>query len=145
MYLLTSKDRGATFHGADVSRWDIGACVMSSASLVQSGRDVLAAWESENHVYFGRVDHGTHELRGITAAPGPGTNRKYPAIATNTNGKTLFVWTEKMSWGKGGSVAWQLYDRDLQPETIHGETVGVPAWSLVAAFARPEGGFTIMY
>lgn len=145
MYLLTSIDRGTTFHGADISRWDIGACVMSSASLLQSGKDVLAAWESEKQVYFGRVDHGTHELGGITAAPGSGTNRKYPAIARNNFGRTLFVWTENMAWGKGGSVVWQLYDRGFHPETVRGETAGIPAWSLVAAFSQPDGSFTIVY
>lgn len=145
MYLLTSLDRGMTFHGADISRWDIGACVMSSASLIQAGKDVIAAWEAEKQVYFGRVDHATHEMGGVTAAPESGTNRKYPAIATNNNGQTLFVWTENMAWAKGGSVAWQLYDRRNHPEALHGQTAGVPAWSLVAAFARPDGSFTIVY
>ena len=145
MYLLTSTDRGITFHGADISRWDIGACVMSSASLIQSGKDVLAAWESEKQVYFGRVDHATHQMAGVTAAPESGTNRKYPAIATNNNGQTLFVWTENMAWAKGGSVVWQLYDRSNHAEAMHGQAAGVPAWSLVAAFARPDGSFTVVY
>jgi hypothetical protein len=145
MYLLTSLDRGQTFRGADIARWDIGACVMSSASLIQSGRDVVAAWEAEKQVYFGLVDHRTHNVSGITGAPGSGNNRKYPAVATNGNGLTLLVWTENMAWGKGGSVVWQSYDRTLQPEGLHGQTAGVPAWSLVAVFARPDGNFTIMY
>jgi len=145
MYLLTSMDRGMTFHGVDIARWNVGACVMSSASLIQSGKDVLAAWESEKQVYFGRVDHATHQLGGVTAAPDSGTNRKYPAIATNNNGQTLFVWTENMAWAKGGSVVWQLYDRSNHPEAVRGQTTGVPAWSLVAAFARRDGSFTIVY
>ena len=145
MYLLTSTDRGATYHGADIARWDIGACVMSSASLIQSGKDVLAAWESEKQVYFGRVDHATHQLGAVTAAPDSGTNRKYPTIATNNNGQMLFVWTENMAWAKGGSVAWRLYDRSNHAEPVHGQAAGVPAWSLVAAFAQPDGSFTIVY
>jgi hypothetical protein len=138
-------DRGMTFHGVDIARWNVGACVMSSASLIQSGKDVLAAWESEKQVYFGRVDHATHQLGGVTGAPDSGTNRKYPAIATNNNGQTLFVWTENMAWGKGGSVVWQLYNPSNQPEGVRGQATGVPAWSLVAAFARPDGSFTIVY
>ncbi len=145
MYLLTSTDRGKTFHGADIAKWDIGACVMSSESLVQAGKDVLAAWESEKQVYFGRIDHATHQLGGVTAAPDSGTNRKYPAVATNKNGQTLFVWTENMAWAKGGSVVWQMYDRSNHPEGARGQSSGVPAWSLVAAFARPDGSFTIVY
>jgi hypothetical protein len=108
MYLLKSVDSGATFRSVDIARWDVGACVMSSASLIRLKKDVLAAWESEKQVYFGRIDHGTLAVGGITAAPGSGTNRKYPAIATNKNEQTLFVWTENMAWGKSGSVAWQL-------------------------------------
>src|SRR5215471_4127876 len=145
MYLLTSVDHGGTFHGDDIARWDIGACVMSSASMIQSGKNVLAAWESEKQVYFGRVDHATHQVGAVTAAPDSGTNRKYPTIATNNNGQTLFVWTENMAWAKGGSVAWRLYDRSNHAEPVHGQAAGVAAWSLVAAFAQPDGSFTIVY
>ncbi|HEY4085680.1 MAG TPA: hypothetical protein VGM43_07060 [Bryobacteraceae bacterium] len=145
MYLLSSTDRGATFHGADISHWNIGACVMSSAALLQSGKDVFSAWESEKQVYFGRVDQSTHNISGNTAAPGTGVNRKYPALAVNGNGQILFVWTENMAWGKGGSVVWQAYNRSLRPESAHGQMSGVPGWSLVAAFAHPDGNFTVIY
>jgi hypothetical protein len=145
MYLLSSTDRGATFHGADISHWNIGACVMSSAALLQSGKDVFAAWESEKQVYFGRVDQRAHNIVGAVGAPGTGVNRKYPALAVNRNGQILLAWTENMAWGKGGSVVWQSWDRNLKPEAAHGQTSGVPGWSLVAAFARPDGNFTVVY
>jgi hypothetical protein len=145
IYLLSSDDHGASFRGSDIAAWNIGACVMSSASLVQSGREILAGWESEKQVYFGRVRQGTNKVDSVSAAPGSGKNRKYPALVTNNNGETLFAWTENMAWGKGGSVAWQMYDRKLQPEAANGKTDGAPAWSLVAAFARPDGGFSIVY
>jgi hypothetical protein len=145
MYLLSSTDRGATFHGNDISHWNIGACVMSSAALIESGEDVFPAWESEKQVYFGRVDRRTHNIGEKAAAPGTGANRKYPALAVNSRGQILLAWTEHMSWGKGGSVVWQAYNRSLQPQDSHGQTSGVPGWSLVAAFARPDGNFTILY
>jgi hypothetical protein len=145
MYLLSSTDRGATFHGADVASWDVGACVMSSAALVQSGDDVFAGWESEKQVFFGRIDHRTHKIDGVTAAPGVGKNRKYPTVAVNRNGEALFAWTDNMSWGKGGTVAWQLYDRDFHVGALNGHADGVPAWSLVAAIARPDGSFAVIY
>jgi hypothetical protein len=50
-----------------------------------------------------------------------------------------------MAWKKGGAAAWQVYDRDLKPQGQAGKAGGVPVWSLVAAFARPDGGFTIVY
>jgi hypothetical protein len=79
------------------------------------------------------------------AAPGAGENRKHPAVAANAQGETLFAWTEGMGWKKGGSLAWQVYDKWDQPTAEHGRIAGVPVWSLVAAFARPDGGFSIVY
>ena len=144
IYLLISRDRGRMFQGSDISPWNVGYCVMSSESFADSAAGVWAAWETGKQVYFGRIDSMTGKL-ARAAAPGTGANRKYPAVAANAKGETLFVWTEGMGWKKGGSLAWQLYDKDAQPTQEHGKADGVPVWSLVAAFARPDGGFTILY
>jgi hypothetical protein len=143
MFLLTSKDQGRTFQGAKISGWNIGACVMSSDSFAQTADGTLAAWESEKQVYFGRAASGA--VPAPISAPGTGENRKYPWLAVNSRGEILLAWTEHMAWRKGGSVAWQVHDRDLKPQGPAGGTDGVPAWSLVAAFARPDGGFTVIY
>jgi hypothetical protein len=50
-----------------------------------------------------------------------------------------------MAWDQGGAVAWQVYDKDGRPTARRGRARGVPVWSLVAVFARPDGGFTILY
>jgi hypothetical protein len=144
IYLLISHDRGGTFEGSDISPWNVGYCVMSSESFAESAAGVWAAWETEKQVYFGRIDPAGAKLSPI-AAPGTGENRKYPAVAANAQGQTLLVWTEGMGWKKGGSLAWQVYDKGGQPTQVHGKADGVPVWSLVAAFARPDGGFTIVY
>jgi hypothetical protein len=144
IYLLISHDHGRTFEGSDISSWNVGYCVMSSESFTESPAGVLAAWETEKQVYFGRVDPTTRKLAPV-AAPGTGENRKYPTVAANAKGETLFVWTKGMGWKKGGSLAWQIYDHDGQPNQEHGKADGVPVWSLVAAFARPDGGFMILY
>jgi hypothetical protein len=49
-----------------------------------------------------------------------------------------------MGWKKGGRLAWQIYNKSGQPAE-HGQVDGVPVWSLVAAFGRPDGGFNIVY
>jgi hypothetical protein len=72
-------------------------------------------------------------------------NRKYPALAVNSRGQILFVWTEHMAWKKGGSAAWQVYDTSLLPQGEEGATDGVPAWGIPAAFARPDGSFAVMF
>ncbi len=145
IYLVVSKDRGQTFEGTDVSQWNVGACVMSSEAFAQAPAGVLAAWETEKQAYYGRVDPVTGKMSAPVAAPGAGGNRKHPAVAGNTQGESLFAWTEGMGWSKGGSLAWQLYDKSGQPAAERGQAPGVPAWSLIAAFARPNGGFTIVY
>ena len=144
IYLLKSLDRGRTFDGSDISQWNVGYCVMSSESFAESPAGVLAAWETEKQVYFGRIDPGPGKLSTIAAA-GSTDNRKYPAVAANTKGEMIFAWTEGMGWKKGGSVAWQVYDKEGRPTQERGKMGGVPVWSLVAAYARPDGGFTVVY
>ena len=83
--------------------------------------------------------------RDPVAAPGASRGRKHPAVAGNDRGETILVWTEGMGWNRGGSVAWQVYDKNGVPTAERGRSAGVPTWSLVTVFARPDGGFTIIY
>src|SRR2546423_1655006 len=58
----------------------------------------------------------------------------------------LLAWTEETGWQRGGSLAWQLFDRDGKPLAQKGRLAGaVPVWGLATAVARPDGGFTIVY
>ena len=145
MYLLVSRDKGGTFQGENISKWKVGYCVMSSESFAESSTAVLAAWETEKQAYFARVNPASGKTSVPLPAPGAGENRKYPAVAANAKGETLLVWTEAMGWKKGGRLAWQVYDKSGAPTAERGTADGVPAWSLVAAFARPDGGFTIVH
>ena len=54
-------------------------------------------------------------------------------------------WAKWQKWNRGGSLAWQVYDSAGNPTQERGKAAGVPVWSLVAAYARPDGGFTIVY
>ena len=58
MYLLTSHDQGRSFQAANVSKWNIGACVMSAEAFAQMKDVTLAAWETEKQIYFGKVTSG---------------------------------------------------------------------------------------
>jgi hypothetical protein len=145
IWLLTSTDRGHSFHGADISRWKIGACVMSSASLASSPSGVLAAWETEKQTWFARIKPGTSSMSAPTPAPGSAINRKYPVVVSNSRGETLFAWTEGTAWKRGGAVEWQVYDPQDHVESTSGKADGVPAFSLIAAFAKPDGSFVVLY
>ena len=145
-YLLTSDDIGASFRGKKVHKWTVGQCVASTAALSQGPSGVLAAWETTRQIYFAAVDPESSEMGTPTSAPGRGPNRKYPALAANQRGDVLLAWTEGTSWGQGGTVAWQVFGKDGEPVAdAAGRAEGLPAWSFVAAFARPHGGFTIVY
>jgi hypothetical protein len=145
MVLLTSRDGGKHFDTANLDAWRINACPMSTTSIVEGSRGVLAAWETKGQVSFGRVD-GESGVRTPETAPSGGTgSRKHPALAVNGRGECLLVWTEGTAWQKGGSLAWQLFDDSKRPIGPPGKIAGgVPVWGLATVVARPDGGFTII-
>jgi hypothetical protein len=143
-WLLTSADKGATFTGLKLHEWNEGGCPMSSYFLTAGKSGVLAAWETKEQVYFTTLDAEGKPGR-VVAAPGEPRRRKHPVAAANAEGETVLAWTEGMGWNQGGSLAWQVYDKAGRPTAERGQARGVPVWSLVAVFARPDGGFTIVY
>jgi hypothetical protein len=144
-YLLISRDSGKHFRGTDLHPWKVETCPMSSAAFADGPAGVVAAWETKGQVYFTRIDRATGKCSAPVAPPGGGEGRKHPAVAVNGRGEMLLAWTEGMGWNRGGSAAWQVFDRSGKATKEHGQAEGVPTWSLVAAFARPDGGFTVIY
>jgi hypothetical protein len=143
IYLLSSKDRGRTFQGKLLHKWNINACPMSSMDFAESNNQVVAAWETGGQVFWTRITgEGTSDP---IAAPGEGKGRKHPRLAVNEKGKVLLVWTEGTGWQKGGSLAYQIYSRsgDLSGEI--NRIPGIPTWSFAAAVARPDNSFSIVY
>jgi hypothetical protein len=145
MYLLTSTDKAATFRGEKIHAWNIDGCPMSTMAFAQTGDNVLAAWETEEQVYCARIDRASGKRSATLVAPGQAKVRKHPAVAGNKQRDTILVWTEGMGWNKGGTLAWQVFDKDGNPTPDKGRARGVPTWSLVAVVPRPDGGFTILY
>ena len=47
MYLLVSRDKGASFQGTDVSPWNVGYCVMSTEAFAGGPSGVLAACDRQ--------------------------------------------------------------------------------------------------
>ncbi|MGH9843833.1 MAG: hypothetical protein ACREEM_34285 [Blastocatellia bacterium] len=148
MYLLTSENQGRSFSGVLLDKWKLNACPMSSASFA-NGADganvLLAAWETQGQVYFASFDPKKPQSVSPIPATGAAGKRKHPAIAANSRGEMMFVWTEGTGWKKGGSFAWQLYDPQGKPTDTKGEAPGIPVWSFAAVVAEKDGGFTIIY
>lgn len=145
MTLLASKDRGRTFSSEKVFPWELNACPMSTDYLSEGRRRVLAAWEKAGEVYFDEINPDSLRLTAPIAAPGSTDDRKHPVVAANARGEVLLAWTEGAGWLKGGSLAWQLFDRVGQPIGAEGHADGVPVWGLPSAFADRRGNFTIFY
>jgi hypothetical protein len=139
--LLRSTSSG--FDARVLDEWRVPACVMSTCSLARTPRGVLGAFESDGQVRFAEL--GDQEL-ALRNAPGEPATRKHPTIACNAAGDVLLAWTEGMTWGHAGVLAWQLFDRDGKPiEKERGTRNGVPPWSLISAIALADGRFAIFY
>jgi hypothetical protein len=143
MYLITSRDKGRSFQGKPVQRWDINACPMSSEDILDTANGTLVAWETAGQVYWAREKDGV--VSGITEAPGNPNKRKHPRLAQNSRGEVILVWTEGTGFSRGGSLAWQVYDAAGKPAEDHGLIAELPAHSFAAVFARRDGGFAILY
>ena len=76
MYLLVSNDHGRTFAGADISKWDVGYCVMSAEAFANGRAGLIAAWETEKQIHFGRVDPGDFESCGRDSGWAAGSKSK---------------------------------------------------------------------
>jgi hypothetical protein len=143
-FLLRSTDRGATFHPMDVGPWDINACPMSTYAFAPGlATGPVAALETDALVHWIRPAGGN----GWSSLPvgGEVRNQKHPTIARNARGETLVAWTEASGWGKGGTLAWQVFDKDLSRLGEPGRASGMPAWGLAAAVANADGSFTLVY
>jgi hypothetical protein len=140
--LLISRDRGVNFEIAWSHHWNIGTCPMSSATISESSGEILAAGETHGRVFFIRLDPQTWR---VSPPVSPETQAKHPVVIGNARGEVLLAWAENTGWNKGGSIAWQLYDRKGEPISATRHADGLPVWSLPTAFAEPDGNFTIIY
>jgi hypothetical protein len=116
--------------------------------MTSGAKQNLGAWENNGQVFFAALDRistGSSSDLVKIAAPDATGKRKHPAIATNSRGETILVWTEGTGWKKGGSLAWQVFDRDGKPTANKGTAPDVPVWGLATVVAEANGNFTIVY
>ena len=114
-------------------------------TLVQGPNGVAAAWETDGQIYFTTIKSGTTKFTKPQSAPGAGRARKHPALAVNAQGDMVLVWTEGTGWQKGGSLAWQVFDKTGKPSEEKGRMDrGIPVWGLPTVVGTDEG-FTIIH
>jgi hypothetical protein len=144
MFQLVSNDKGKTFRGRRLDKWTLTSCPMSTVVMADAPQP-KATWENHGQVYFSSLSSGSTKGMTTIVAPGETGRRKHSAIAVNEAGETILVWTEGTGWKKGGSLAWQVFDRNGHPTTEKGAAEGVPVWGLATVAALPNGEFTIIY
>lgn len=144
MYLIEADADLAHPRDREIAPMKIGVCVMSTAALGRAGASPLAAWETNEQIFWSTVSPaGSVEPHAI---PGAAKRRKHPAITANPAGQVLLAWTEGTGWNEGGSVAWQRFD--AQGAAIPGSAAhadDLPAWDSPAVFAIPGGHFGLVY
>jgi hypothetical protein len=116
---------------------------MSSMGFVESSGSTFGAWETGGQVYFSKLAINGRASKP-TPAPGDGKNRKHPRLAASGR-DTLLVWTEGTGWQRGGSLAWQVFDKDGRTTATSGRQDGIPAWSFAAPVLGHDGAFLIFY
>lgn len=145
MVLLSAPAPGDRFVSRRLDTWAIRTCPMSSASLWDAERTLLAAWETQGQVYFAALDGRTGKLSAVVTPEGAGGTRKHPVVVRRKDGQTLLVWTEGTGWQRGGALAWERFDRDLRSLGQRRLANAVPVWGLPTAATLPDGRFLVIH
>jgi hypothetical protein len=128
-----------------LDRWSVRSCPMSSCGFAAGPDPAFAAWETQGQVHAARLRPDGTTDRPLTPA-GAANNRKHPRVSMNARGELLLVWTEGTAWGKGGSIAWQVYTPNGEPvEQGAGTAEGLPAWGFAEPVTTSGERFEILY
>jgi len=146
--VLQSNDAGVSFQSSPLQDWATGSCPMSLPAIGRNGLTTQIAWETEGRIYLQTFPAGPSPST-LPAAPQaavvPGPGARLPALASNSRGETLLVWTEGTGWNRGGRLGWRLLDRFGTPTSQGGVREGIPVWSYAAVVARPDNSFLVVY
>lgn len=119
---------------------------MSTFVLVRGARGLFGAWETQGNVRFAELGASRAEAPVLHSAPGEARERKHPALAVSPRGEALLLWTEGAVHGRGGALAWQVFDaRGAALPGESGRCEDLPSASFGAAAALPDGTFVIVY
>jgi hypothetical protein len=119
---------------------------MSTSAIASGMTHTWLAWEAQDQVRLAAFDAATGKTTAPQTPPDQEIGAKHPALAISPKGQVLLAWTTRMKWSKGGGLQWQLFDNNGKPiDSAAGKARGVPAWSLITAFPRKDGGFVIIY
>jgi hypothetical protein len=140
---LTVGPKGA-LPAVRLQEWSLPACPMTTFAMAFTRTGILAAWETQHQIHTATLDPARRTFSNVAALAGTAI-RKHPSIAVNKAGERLIAWTEGTAWARGGTLAWEVQDRNGVRLARAVNAGPVPAWSLVSAIASPDGSFVVVH
>jgi hypothetical protein len=128
-----------------LQQWDLSACPVTTNDFGEDyQQNDWLVFESESRIVQMNITAGTDPE--LVAEPTTRTRQKHPSIAFSSDGYKLITWGEGISFTKGGTLDWQLFDNNGEPvEAAVKQEVTIPDNSSPAAVVTPAGSFLILY
>lgn len=147
MRLLSSVDHGETFDPSPVDNHKQQRDPASRAELSQEKSTTLACWAGSGSVFWSLIRRNLNQANlPVEPKPGPDVLCSQPSAAANDS-EILMAWIERP---KGDSsaparLAWRVWLHEGRSTQGTGMCPDPLGDSVPAAFARREGGFTILF
>jgi len=144
----TKTDGGTQTKYADLDelqKWELAACPVSTNDIARDyQQDNWLVFETESRIVQLNLDSTAGPSR--VAEPLVRTRQKNPSIAFSSDGYKLVVWGEGVSFTRGGTLNWQLFDTQGNPVPATDKAeIAIPDNSAPAATITPSGSFLILY
>lgn len=129
----------------ELQNWELAACPVSTNDMAADYQhNNWLVFETESRIVQMNLDSGDDPTR--VAEPQIRTRQKNPAIAFSSDGYKLVAWGEGVSFTRGGTLNWQLFDALGNPVPADDKAeFTIPDNSAPAATITPSGTFLILY
>lgn len=109
MHLLVRAPGTGPFSNIKLSGtvWEIAACPMTGTFLSGSQKDIAAAWETKNQIFYARLDASSGKLK--TKEIKASDSGKWPVVLVREDGSIL------VSWKNESKLRWQQFDQHDRP------------------------------
>jgi hypothetical protein len=129
----------------ELQQWELSACPVSTNDIVRDHQqNNWLVFETESRIVQLNLQAG--EAPSLVAEPVTRTRQKNPSIAFSSDGYKLITWGEGISFTRGGTLNWQLFDNLGNPVPAPDKAqITIPDNSAPAATITPSGVFLILY
>jgi hypothetical protein len=98
----------------DLQKWELAACPVSTNDIATDYlQNNWLVFETESRIVQMKLGGSGEPSR--EAEPETRTRQKNPSIAFSSDGYKLIAWGEGVSFTRGGTLNWQLFDNEGNP------------------------------